>query len=135
MVLLHSIWQHTMGKLPRPSGLKSGSRTKAFSRSLFSGKKQPAKGKPLPPRKNKTKAVAKPAQKVGETSRFYNAEDDNKPIFRRFKPGTAKLRASLTPGTVCIILSGRFRGVRCVFLKQLESGLCLVTGALKSPVR
>ncbi len=60
---------------------------------------------------------------------MYPADDVKKTVIKSNKvPKIAKLRQTITPGTVLIVLSGRFKGRRVVFLKQLTSGLLLVTG-------
>merc|ERR1712046_488979 len=68
---------------------------------------------------------------MGKAPKYYPADDVvTKPKSSRelASKGIAKLKSSIKPGSVLILLAGRFRGRRVVFLKQLPSGLLLVTG-------
>jgi large subunit ribosomal protein L6e len=63
------------------------------------------------------------------TNKFYPADDVVVPKASRTRHNKpCKLRRGIAPGSVLILLAGRFRGKRVVFLKQLESGLLLVSG-------
>jgi len=85
-----------------------------------------------------TTAEKKAAGKTVTTTkaqRYYPTDNER----RRFKTtgagksyrGTQKLKNNIEAGQVLILVAGRHRGKRVVFLKQLASGLLLVTGPFK----
>ncbi|CRK27099.1 hypothetical protein D7B24_002679 [Verticillium nonalfalfae] len=75
-----------------------------------------------------TREVPASSQKA---SKWYPADDEPqaKKVRKAVRPWTP--RQTLVPGTVLILLAGRFRGKRVVLLKTLDQGVLLVTGPFK----
>lgn len=66
-----------------------------------------------------------------KASKWYPAEDEAKPrkVRKSIRPWVP--RKTLQPGTILILLAGRFRGKRVVLLRALDQGVLLVTGPFK----
>ncbi|KAF7321402.1 60S ribosomal protein [Mycena kentingensis (nom. inval.)] len=104
-------------------------------RALYKGQKGSAPAAPVDTpatvEKGVTKNCGKRLVSACKALRLYSADDVRLPQKSCQSPKPTALRSSITPGTVLILLAGRFRGKRVVFFKQLASGLLLVTGPFK----
>ena len=90
------------------------------------------KGDLLKKRKESRKKNAEENKGLKFKKNWYPVSDIKGHFKRKCKiPKKTHISAELVPGQVVILLSGRFRGRRVVFLKKLESGLLLVTGPYK----
>ncbi|KAI9287589.1 ribosomal protein L6e-domain-containing protein [Umbelopsis sp. AD052] len=128
-----------MAHAPRNSFIAPG--VSRYSRSAVYAKKALHKHpKPAVKAADKSAAADKNVELKGgqkrvvpanKASRFYPAEDVPQPKKSRKAAKAASVRSSITPGTVLILLAGRFRGKRVVCVKNLESGLLLVSGPYK----
>ncbi|XP_014219427.1 60S ribosomal protein L6 [Copidosoma floridanum] len=130
---------------PRNYSLGNGvyrfSRTRMFHKKAiykFLDKKTPKK---VVPKKRSTVMKTIGGEKNGGTRTVllkkrranYPTTDPIKPHPSKkcFKDHKRHLKVNYTKGTVLILLAGKHKGKRVVFLKQLKSGLLLVTGPFK----
>eukprot|EP00798_Chlamydomonas_sp_ICE-L_P029757 gene29757-5174_t len=108
------------------AGITAAGRSQTYKRrGLFALKKKNGGKFPV-----HAKKVVAPAAKT-KASRFYPAEDIPVPLAHNVIRKQTRLRESITPGTVLILLAGRFKGKRVVCLGQLPSGLLLISGPFK----
>jgi len=65
---------------------------------------------------------------VKKAQKYYPTEDEYVANKKTKVAKVKAVRASITPGTVLILLSGKFAGKRVICMKSLDSGLLVVSG-------
>jgi len=83
-------------------------------------------------RKKRRERLTQENKTLKNRKNWYQVSDSKRHFKRKVKaPRPPRVRKDLIPGQILILLSGRFRGRRVVYLKSLKSGLLLVTGPYK----
>jgi len=108
-----------------------GDKTKKTAGSIQKKKRTPAlKKKPVGGERNGKERLVR----TKRFPRFYPTEERPKKFSvkrKKFSSHPRRFRATLTPGTVVILVAGKHAGKRAVVVKHLSSGLLLVTGPHK----
>jgi large subunit ribosomal protein L6e len=108
-----------------------GDKTKKTAGSIQKKKRTPAlKKKPVGGDRNGKERLVR----TKRFPRYYPTEERPKKFSvkrKRFSNHPRRFRSTLTPGTVVILVAGKHAGKRVVVVKQLSSGLLLVTGPHK----
>jgi len=123
---------------PLARGIEGLSRTESYhARGRWAKKPKEWKAVPAPSKpasKEKVKPFGKDGKRVVKprAPRFYPVYAPKRQLpSRKSKHQAPRLRKSLVPGKILILLSGKYRGHRVVLLKTLPSGLLVITGPFK----
>jgi len=120
-----SKWKGDQAKLQGDKTKKTAGSIQKKKQRTLALKKKPVGGE----RNGKERLV-----RTKRFPRFYPTEERPKKFGvkrKRFGDHPRRFRSTLTPGTVVILVAGKHAGKRVVIVKQLSSGLLLVTGPQK----